>query len=413
MIRKIVLTAIIVLFAQAYLLMNLFPALLAFSLLVYLLYVDLEFNPKIEARRVIPERLYDGETARARLLIKNLRKKDYVVRVKERLPEGFKAEEAKFLIGKAEERVLEYSIIPSRGIYKIKGPEIVIEDIRGIFSRKLSIDSEQEIEVLPSLRSLREEAKMDANIRLQQTKSIFGHPSEFESLREFQEGDDTRRIDWKATARLGELIVKEFLKEWEGDVYIALDIGGEMRKGKPSKVDYGTIIAYQLATALKDKKVGLILYDEFGIKKILMARKEKEKLIEEIKVPRVYRMQSLKVPRILFERTGFLRKIPLKRYRLSFIGSIPKKSFVIFITDVSTNAGELLAAIQELRDAKAVIISPNPVLFSDLKMERDEILKLYRRYLEREELIRKMNRFVPTIDVGPRDLLKEIEGVMK
>ncbi len=413
MIRKILLTAIIVLFAQAYLLMNLFPALLAFSLLVYLLYVDLEFNPKIEARRVIPERLYDGEIARARLLIKNLRKKDYVVRVKERLPEGFKSEEAKFLIGKAEERAFEYSIIPSRGIYKIKGPEIVIEDIRGIFSHKFSIDSEQEVEVLPSLRSLREEARIDANIRLQQTKSIFGHPSEFESLREFQEGDDTRRIDWKATARLGELIVKEFLKEWEGDVYIALDIGREMRKGKPSKLDYAIIIAYQLAMALKDRKVGLILYDEFGIKKILRARKEKERLIEEIKVPRIHRVQSLKVPRILFERTGFLRKIPLKRYRLNFIGSIPQKSFVIFITDLSTNAGELLAAIQELKDAKAVIISPNPILFSDLKMGRDEILKLYRRYLEREELIRKMNRFVPTIDVGPKDLLKEIEGAMR
>jgi uncharacterized protein (DUF58 family) len=412
MIRKVILTAIIVLFAQAYFLMNLFPALIAFSLSVYLLYVGLEFDPKIEARRTIPERLYDGEMARARLFLKNLRKKDYVVKVKERLPEGFKAEEAKFFMGKAEEKVLEYSIVPSRGVYRIKGPEIIVEDIRGVFSRKFSIDSEQEVEVLPSIKSLREEARIDTNIRLQQARSIFGHPSEFESLRKFQEGDDARRIDWKASARLGELIVREFLKEWEGDVYIAVDIGREMRKGKPSKLDYATVMAYQLAVALKDKRVGLILYDEFGIKKILMAMKDKDRLIEEIKVPRIGRIQSLRFPKIGFERTGFLRKIPLKRYRLSFIGSIPQKSFVIFITDLSTNAGELLTAIQELKNAEAIIVSPNPILFSDLKLERDEILKLYKRYLEREEFIRRMNRFVPTIDVGPRDLLKEIEGAI-
>jgi hypothetical protein len=39
-------------------------------------------------------------------------------------------------------------------------------------------------------------------------------------------------------------------------------------------------------------------------------------------------------------------------------------------------------------------------------MERDEILRLYKGYVEREELIRRMNRIVPTIDVGPRDLLE-------
>ena len=38
-------------------------------------------------------------------------------------------------------------------------------------------------------------------------------------MREFQPGDERRHIDWKATTRLGELIVRDFLKEREGDVY--------------------------------------------------------------------------------------------------------------------------------------------------------------------------------------------------
>jgi len=40
-----------------------------------------------------------------------------------------------------------------------------------------------------------------------------------------------------------------------------------------------------------------------------------------------------------------------------------------------------------LEDSNSIVVSPNP------------ILRLYKSYVEREELIRRMNRIVPTIDV--------------
>ena len=406
MIRKIIATAAIVLLAQAYLFLNIFPAVIAFLLLIYLLYICLEFNPKIEAERDLPEKLYDGVRTKARLRIKNLTRKDYIVRIKERLPEGFFSEEPEFVLGRMEERSVDYWIIPSRGVYRIKGPEIHVGDMRGILKKKFQLDSLKEVEVLPSVEKLREEAKADANIRLSR-KSRLGTPVEFESLRKFQIGDDSRRIDWKASVRLGELIVREFLKEWEGDVYIALDVGREMRKGKPSKLDYAISLIYQISMALKEKKLGLVLYDEFGVRKVLRATTEKEKLLMEIKFPRMRGMQSLKVARLRIEKS-ILRKSPVRGFSLSLLSSIPQKSFVIFITDLSTNVGELLNAILQLRDSKSIVVSPNPILFSEIKMERDEILRLYKGYVEREELIRRMNRIVPTIDVGPRDLLSEI-----
>ncbi|MEG9193743.1 MAG: DUF58 domain-containing protein [Candidatus Methanoglobus sp.] len=406
MIRKIIATAAIVLLAQAYLFLNIFPAVIAFLLLIYLLYICLEFNPKIEAERDLPEKLYDDVRTKARLRIKNLTRKDYIVRIKERLPEGFFSEEPEFVLGKMEGRSVDYWIIPSRGVYRIKGPEIHVGDMRGILKKKFQLDSLKEVEVLPSVEKLREEAKADANIRLSR-KSRLGTSVEFESLRKFQIGDDSRRIDWKASVRLGELIVREFLKEWEGDVYIALDVGREMRKGKPSKLDYAISLIYQISMALKEKKLGLVLYDEFGVRKVLRATTEKEKLLMEIKFPRMKGVQSLKVARLRIEKS-ILRKSPARGFSLSLLSSIPQKSFVIFITDLSTNVGELLNAILQLRDSKSIVVSPNPILFSEIKMERDEILRLYKGYVEREELIRRMNRIVPTIDVGPRDLLSEI-----
>ena len=411
--KVILISAVIVLLAQAFLLANVFPAILAFSILIYLTYIRVEFSPRIEAERFFPKRLYDGESFRARLRIRNLREKDFFVTLKENLPEGFRAEEPRFLLGKLEEKEVDYSVIPSRGVYRIKGPEIFVKDIRCLFLKKFAVNSEQEVEVLPSIDRLREETRIDARLRISLSKGILGLPAEFESLRKFQEGDDTRRIDWKATARLGELIVREFVKEWEGDVYIALDIGREMRKGKPSKIDYATIIIYQIFRALGAKRAGLILYDEFGVRKFLRATAEKEKLIEQIKVPRLSRIQSLRIPKIRAEMPGFLRKIPRKGFSMSFLKLIPGKSFLIFITDLSTNVGELLKVVSGIRDSKAMIISPNPILFSEVKLEREEILKLYRGYVEREEMIKKLNSIVPTIDVGPRDLLTDIADVIR
>jgi len=411
--KVILISAVIVLLAQAFLLANVFPAILAFSILIYLTYIRVEFSPRIEAERVFPKRLYDGESFKARLRIRNLREKDFFVTLKENLPEGFRAEEPQFVLGKLEEKEVDYSVTPSRGVYRIKGPEIFVKDIRCLFLKKFAVNSEQEVEVLPSIERLREEARIDARLRISLSKGILGLPAEFESLRKFQEGDDTRRIDWKATARLGELIVREFVKEWEGDVYIALDIGREMRKGKPSKIDYATIIIYQIFRALGTKRAGLILYDEFGVRKFFRATAEKEKLVEQIKVPRLSRIQSLRIPKIRAEMPGFLRKILGKGFSMSLLKLIPGKSFLIFITDLSTNVGELLKVVSGIRDSKAMIISPNPILFSEVKLEREEILKLYRGYVEREEMIKKLNSIVPTIDVGPRDLLTDIADVIR
>ena len=68
---------------------------------------------------------------------------------------------------------------------------------------------------------IREEPEAGEALRFKEAyQSLFGlQTPELDSLREFQSGDERRHIDWKATTRLGELIVRDFLKEREGDVY--------------------------------------------------------------------------------------------------------------------------------------------------------------------------------------------------
>jgi len=58
-----------------------------------------------------------------------------------------------------------------------------------------------------------------------------GTGMEFEEVREYQPGDEIRRIDWKVTARSGRPFVKSYREERELTVILAVDISGSTHTG--------------------------------------------------------------------------------------------------------------------------------------------------------------------------------------
>ena len=56
----------------------------------------------------------------------------------------------------------------------------------------------------------------------------------FSDLREYQPGDDSKHIHWKATARTGRVFVKSFEEERSLTVMLALDISGSTAFGSPT-----------------------------------------------------------------------------------------------------------------------------------------------------------------------------------
>jgi uncharacterized protein (DUF58 family) len=80
-------------------------------------------------------------------------------------------------------------------------------------------------------------------IELQQRKlQLRGTGREFESLRDFQQGDELRSISWTATARRGKLVARQFTAERSQQVWVVLDAGRlsrtafELRRGEPELV---------------------------------------------------------------------------------------------------------------------------------------------------------------------------------
>ncbi len=96
-----------------------------------------------------------------------------------------------------------------------------------------------------------------------------GFGTDLRELREHQSGDPFRAIAWKATARTGRLMVKDYESELVTSTYLCLDISSTMRGGQdPARISSKLEHALRLSAALSDQvahandRLGLITFDE-------------------------------------------------------------------------------------------------------------------------------------------------------
>ncbi len=88
---------------------------------------------------------------------------------------------------------------------------------------------------------------------------------EFAALRHYQAGDDLRSVDWKATARRGAPVVREWQPERNQTVWVLLDcgrhLGARLGDGR-TKLDRAVEAALSLARAAAERgdKTGLLLF---------------------------------------------------------------------------------------------------------------------------------------------------------
>jgi uncharacterized protein (DUF58 family) len=91
-----------------------------------------------------------------------------------------------------------------------------------------------------------------------------GAGGEIMQLREYRAGDAPRAIDWKASARTGRLISRDFSEDQHLEIVIAIDVGraSGLAAGSSDRLALYVNIAARLAqrAALLDDRVGLLLY---------------------------------------------------------------------------------------------------------------------------------------------------------
>jgi uncharacterized protein (DUF58 family) len=94
---------------------------------------------------------------------------------------------------------------------------------------------------------------------------VRGQGTEFDSLREYVDGDDVRSIDWRATARAADVMVRTWRPERDRHVLLVLDTGRTAagRVGDAPRLDAAMDAALLLAAlaAKAGDRVDLLAYD--------------------------------------------------------------------------------------------------------------------------------------------------------
>jgi uncharacterized protein (DUF58 family) len=163
---------------------------------------------------------------------------------------------------------LIYTVHPTeRGEYQWRGIQVRQLSPWQLAWRDWKIPQNQTVAVYPDLIGLR---SLSIRLTLQSSGSIrrarqLGIGTEFAELREYGVGDDPRFIDWKATARRGQPLVRVLEPEQEQTLIILLDRGRLMTanvKGL-SRFDWGLNATLSLALAglSRGDRVGVGVFD--------------------------------------------------------------------------------------------------------------------------------------------------------
>ncbi len=186
---------------------------------------------------------------------------------------------------------LRYKVDPlQRGDVTTGSVYLRYASLLGLVDKWAMAPLEQTVRVYPALRQGEDQEIFLArgrqiDLALRQARER-GLGRDFESLREYLEGDDLRDICWTATARRGQLITRRYQTERSQAVWIVLDAGRLLQgrilrdtdeRAAPrgySKLDYACSTAVALAqlALYSGDRVGLLVYGQHVQQRVLPGR---------------------------------------------------------------------------------------------------------------------------------------------
>lgn len=237
----IYMAGVIVLFALSFVKPFLFPfAQAVFFLLIIALLVDvfLLYSTKLafEANRIAQKLLSNGDDNLIELNIENKTQFNFKVDIYDELPEQLQQRDFHFALNfnARENHKLKYTVHPTeRGAYFFGNLNILFSNFIGLATRRQIIALEQEIPVYPSIVQMKK-----FELRLLEKASVaygikrvrkIGQSYEFEQIKTYVQGDDFRKINWKASSKHNQIMVNQYIEERSQSIYCFIDKSRNMK----------------------------------------------------------------------------------------------------------------------------------------------------------------------------------------
>ncbi|MEN3001414.1 MAG: DUF58 domain-containing protein [Armatimonadota bacterium] len=184
----------------------------------------------------------------------------------------FDRREFDLVLRPGEPAQVAYHLTPLyRGEARFEDIFLRVEGRLGLMYGFYRLPARERVPIYPNLLQLREYELLRhrgllRQIGFRQTR-LRGLGTEFESLREYTIDDEFRRIDWKATARRGKPIVRDYQVERSQNVILLFDAGRNMlaevegMRKFDAVLNTGLMLAY-VAAQMDDKVGALVFADE-------------------------------------------------------------------------------------------------------------------------------------------------------
>ena len=200
------------------------------------------FTDWLEADRELPSSLAQGEAAEVRLYI---RRKSPVallpasILLYDLYPDSMKtnafpAKLDRKLLAEQGELIFEYSLYPlDRGRWAFLSLHLLLGSPLRLWRIRVTHKITSQGRTYPNFKKLKEGQELHGLLERGEIREIRkrGQGMEFESLRDYQEGDSIRSIDWRASSRVRrldnspKLIVRDYQEEQEQQVLFIIDSG--------------------------------------------------------------------------------------------------------------------------------------------------------------------------------------------
>jgi uncharacterized protein (DUF58 family) len=222
----------------------------------------------LEAKRMTGERMSNGDENKVMIELQNQYEFKAHCLLIDELP--FQFQERKWKreveIERGATAHVDYILNPKeRGEYHFGNINAYVKGPLQLVRRRFIFHNEATVKVYPSYIQMRRYGLMAVAHNLQQTgvkrMRKLGHSMEFEQIKEYVRGDDYRTINWKATARKGDLMMNNFTDERSQQIYCVIN------KGRVMKMPFEgmTLLDYAINASLVISNVALHKQDKAGL----------------------------------------------------------------------------------------------------------------------------------------------------
>ena len=256
------------LYSLGWILVTLIIVILTFDLIIL-------YKPKsaITARRILPDKFSNSDNNIVPITISNLYSFKVFLKVIDELPIQFQKRDFLYetSLESNENHNFEYLVRPvDRGEYFFGNLNIFVSSVLKIVKRRYQFQNEQMVMVYPSIIQMQKYDFLAISNSLNEfgLKKIrrIGHTSEFEQIKEYISGDDFRTVNWKATAKRGQLMVNQFQDEKSQPIYSIIDTGRVMKMpfNELKLLDYAinSALAFSNIALKKQDKVGMLSFSK-------------------------------------------------------------------------------------------------------------------------------------------------------